>query len=80
MEKKFRDFLAEGNFNSKEFNKIVDKGISKLWDGVNELETIASNYMKKNGQGGAVGAYIKQLKVTQLKKLIGDMEKEADKF
>ena len=67
---------AEG-FKKKEYNKIIDKHVIKLYGVFNDLEKDINFYLKKSGQGGLVGAVKKQYLVP-LNDAIQNLEKAID--
>lgn len=63
------EVVFEGQFKGAELKKIVGDAITHLIKGINGLEE-AMNYLKTNGQGGAVGSFKKSNKFDELKKLV----------
>jgi len=61
--------INEGQFKGAEHKKIISDAITHLIKGINGLE-LAINYLKVNGQGGAIGAFKKANKFDELKKLV----------
>lgn len=67
-------FINESkNFKKSELDSIVSNAVTDLFKGLNTLET-AFNYLKSVGQGGAVGAFKKQYKYEDLKKIIDKLD------
>lgn len=65
-------------FDENQLKEIVDEGVTLFWEGFNKIE-VAMNYMRQQGQSGAIGAFQKQYKVAELEDIFNKLSRFSDK-
>lgn len=68
--------LNEADFNEEEFEKLVTKAFVQLYTGLNTLESIIPNYLKRVGKKDMITSFLKKYNIKQLHQVIDKSDVE----